>query len=158
MAELVDNSQLALLKKQQQETAKQIKAEVRRLSLERDLDNWRKGTAALKACNDLLAKAGLSRNYSLKKLAALPVYYTLQHTTNKKLKTDDENAKWVRAFISDGGTLDQLKEQANSTRAAAWKKAKGRLEGKRKKKNIDPAVQKLVDSEKARKSSLSGVG
>ena len=157
---MADDTKYLALIAQQKQIKKELKAERKRLTEEQDVETWKRTSDVLKECNKLLTRAGFSKNTSLKKLAQLPVYYTLQDPNNKKLKADDINVGWVQDFIRAGGTEMELRSQADSTRSDAWKKAKSRLRGKRKKSSSKTDTEKKTQStdDKGRAKTMTGVG
>ena len=108
---------------------KQIKAEQK---LEKDIEKWQRIMDVKSACEKLIKDADIGMKMNLKKLDSFPDYYIYQHPVNKKLKTADRNALWVKQYLDETpmderggmqGVEADLIATARKTRLSAWKRA-----------------------------------
>jgi hypothetical protein len=99
------------------------------LKIEKDIQKWQKIMDVRSACRKLIKDAGLGM--SLTKLDKYPDYYIYQHPLDKKLKTADRNAEWVKKYVGEipigknggpTGREEDLLSTARKSTLAAWKR------------------------------------
>ena len=139
MADTNMKQELDDLRKKQSDIKKRIKQIAAAQQDAKRLETWRTITELKASINKLINDSGLSSRYTIKKIASMPDEYIYQHPTDKSKKAYDKNAKWVKEYIKNGGSISNLIEQANKTRLSMWKRTTKRKSSKKEKtdKNAD---------------------
>jgi len=136
--------QMASLRKQKREIAKQEKELREGIKLQSDMGKWQKIMDVRSACKKLIADANIGA-MSLTKLEKFPEYIVYQHPVKKSLKTSDRNEEWVKRYLGEipmdekGGMVgdeDDLLGTARRTMMRAWKRMGA------KKKKVDKYTKK----------------
>ena len=110
------------LRQQKRDLDKEIKRIKEAEKLQASLSKWKDITDLKNKIYNQIKSNDVAKSWSLKRLMAMQDYYTMQHPTNSKLKTSDENTQWVKDYIKNGGAKSKLIETANRSRPIAWSK------------------------------------
>ena len=110
------------LRQQKRDLDKEIKRIKEAEKLQASLSKWKEITDLKNKIYNQIKSNDVAKSWSLKRLMAMQDYYTMQHPTNSKLKTSDENTQWVQDYIKNGGAKSKLIETANKSRPVAWSK------------------------------------
>ena len=110
------------LRQQKRDLDKEIKRIKEAEKLQASLSKWKDITDLKNKIYNQIKSNDVAKSWSLKRLMAMQDYYTMQHPTNSKLKTSDENTQWVQDYIKNGGAKSKLIETANKSRPVAWSK------------------------------------
>ena len=139
MADTNMKQELDDLRKKQSDIKKRIKQLSAAQQDAKGLETWRTITELKASINTLIKDSGLSSRYTIKKIASMPDEYVYHHPSDKSKKAYDKNAKWVKEYIKNGGSISNLIEQANKTRLSMWKRTTKRKSSKKEKtdKNAD---------------------
>ena len=112
--------------KKLRQSKRDIDKEIKRIKeaekLQASLSKWKEITDLKNKIYNQIKSNDVAKSWSLKRLMAMQDYYTMQHPTNSKLKTSDENTQWVQDYIKNGGAKSKLIETANKSRPVAWSK------------------------------------
>ena len=112
--------------KKLRQSKRDIDKEIKRIKeaekLQASLSKWKDITDLKNKIYNQIKSNDVAKSWSLKRLMAMQDYYTMQHPTNSKLKTSDENTQWVQDYIKNGGAKSKLIETANKSRPVAWSK------------------------------------
>jgi len=121
-----DQKKMRRLKENIRDNQKEIKRIKEAQKMQQSINRWKEITDVKNDVINLIKKADSTRGFSLKKLMSMQEYYIYQNPKNTKQKGSDENADWVKKFISSGGKISTLIDTANKSRPVAWKKISGR--------------------------------
>ena len=110
------------LRQQKRDLDKEIKRIKEAEKLQASLSKWKEITDLKNKIYNQIKSNDVAKSWSLKRLMAMQDYYTMQHPTNSKLKTSDENTQLVQDYIKNGGAKSKLIETANRSRPIAWSK------------------------------------
>ena len=110
------------LRQQKRDLDKEIKRIKEAEKLQASLSKWKEITDLKNKIYNQIKSNDVAKSWSLKRLMAMQDYYTMQHPTNSKLKTSDENTDWVQKYLKGGGAKSKLIETANRSRPIAWSK------------------------------------
>ena len=112
--------------KKLRQSKRDIDKEIKRIKeaekLQASLSKWKDITDLKNKIYNQIKSNDVAKSWSLKRLMAMQDYYTMQHPTNSKLKTSDENTQWAQDYIKNGGAKSKLIEPANRSRPIAWSK------------------------------------
>lgn len=111
-------------RKKEREKQKQLKLLAEQATMERDATAWQEITQIKKMVNDQLKGNKLTQRYNLKDISAMPDYFTYQNPDNKKLKTNNQDDKWVKEYLNGGGNIKTLMNTATESRVSVWKRIK----------------------------------
>ena len=110
------------LRQQKRDLDKEIKRIKEAEKLQASLSKWKEITNLKNKIYAQIKSNDMTKSWSLKRLMSMQDYYTMQHPTNSKLKTSDENTDWVQKYLKGGGAKSKLIETANRSRPIAWSK------------------------------------
>ena len=112
--------------KKLRQSKRDIDKEIKRIKeaekLAESISKWKEISDIKNKIYNQIKNNSMTKNWSLKRLMSMQDYYTMQHPTNSKLKTSDENTQWVQDYIKNGGAKSKLIETANRSRPIAWSK------------------------------------
>ena len=108
----------------EREKQKQLKLLAEQARMATDAEVWKEVTQIKEMVNKQLKANKITQRYNIKDISAMPDFYTYQNPNNKKLKTNDKDADWIKEYLAGGGTEKILLETAAASRVSVWKKIK----------------------------------
>jgi hypothetical protein len=121
--------ELKELQKEKREMMKREKVLRQHLKVEQDIGKWKQIMDVRSACEKIIKDANLGMSMSLEKLSKYPDYFIYQHPVDKKLKTTDRNANWVKEYLGEipmsgkggiTGVEADLLDTARKSTMSAW--------------------------------------
>ena len=111
-------------RKKEREKQKQLKLLAEQATMEKDATAWQEITQIKKMVNDQLKNNKITQRYNIKDISAMPDYFTYQNPDNKKQKTNDQDADWIKDYTNSGGNIQTLMKTASESRVSVWKRIK----------------------------------
>ena len=147
---MADTQELDHLKNQKKALEKQLKdlekreEELERLSKdEKRLQLWRKlSDMRSKFYADVEKACEGNVGFSLRKVIKMPDYYEYQNPTKLTLRSMDNQADWVKAWVASGKSEAELIAQAKKSRILALRATFNRKKRRKSKANKDATPKK----------------
>jgi len=135
-----------------------LKAIGKKSGSERDIVKWEKYSKLKEDIINLAANQNIKSKTLIGHLISTRFQepYLLQHPGNLRLKTNDNNEKWVQDYLRDGGKIESLKARALESRGESATKALKALKMDKASKNQKVSAGEVKSAEASKSTSTAG--